>query len=452
MRRNMASFRHVITYRTRQDACIIITDILRRTRNTWKSILLTYARKMKMLQRRIRKHLASNTIRVEMISLLLETVYPAFFANVQLVLSGKGEDLQNMMAMDTSRLQEAMRSYRRFQVIAGMDSFNVHAQLRAAQHTVKLTSRFFGPAARMNHLFDISLIQRKVILELVFRKRWLSVTQTAALQHAALQLKKFSSVEVKRFVVGGADPLSIHLTEQKDAQDSLYQEYFASKTKARSLELIKKFTRGQVFLPLLVNITAEELCTLYIKITEAAAVLVSHAAKPNADTGLMGRLVKKHRNDDGRRPSKSNGRRQSNFNTPPSSAELPHTPQRNADRHHQEDTSDSETDSKGGSEVGALAQRRNATGTSKADFPSTAKAGMSNPSFRSSTFLNKQKSMLRGDSFKTPPRQASSLSSRTLVQNAGLEVPASPHRPKPPTGQKPSRVPSHLAENNTKTN
>eukprot|EP00981_Chlorochromonas_danica_P007000 scaffold1522_cov174-Ochromonas_danica.AAC.4 len=213
-----------------------------------------------------------NSERVEIVSMLLDRLFPAFYANAQLVMTGKGEDLQNLLSGDANLLQDAMRPYRKFQVVHNLQSASVHTLLRSSTETLRATSRFFGPAARYNTI-DVASIKRKIILNWVFRKRWQFVNQSATLKRGVVHARTFSPEEVRAFMDGTADPLREYLLQQTELEERLFQEYLQSKSRVNATDVIRRFTRDQVFLPLLSTMTSEDLVSLYIEIAVQCATV-----------------------------------------------------------------------------------------------------------------------------------------------------------------------------------
>jgi hypothetical protein len=240
-----------------------------------------------MIQRRVRQHLVTNTHRAKFLSKFLEKVYPAFFANAQLVLSGKGIDLQNLLSIDANRLHDSMHPYKRFQVTEGFKSFALHAQLRSNSNTLRLMSQYFGSTAKF-HVH--SSIKRRILLALIVKKRFEFITQSIALKKAAFHSRKFTFGEIRSFINGGEDPLTKHLVEVKATRDKLYEEYYLNKSRERAETIIRCFARGQVFLPLLTTINAEELANAYIEIAEAATDMASNHSRTETTTNRAARL------------------------------------------------------------------------------------------------------------------------------------------------------------------
>ncbi|RYG93905.1 hypothetical protein EON65_58250, partial [archaeon] len=257
-------------YSARVNACTIILSLLREVSKSWKSILLGYVRKVRLIQRRVRCHLSMNSYRVELTCIMLERIYPAVFAHIQVVQGAKGYDLQNMHALDVNRLQEATRSLAsRHAVVRALDCSESHLQIRRAINGLKLSAKCFGPAKMYN--YDIPHIRKKSIWQVLFRKRREFHSQIKTLQSKAFLVKKFNLKEVKAFMLGGEDPLTKHLQEVESIQDQIHLDYLAQqqhKKRSSSVQNNGKYSYGQMLLPFLTSLTVEDVLFLYTQISE----------------------------------------------------------------------------------------------------------------------------------------------------------------------------------------
>lgn len=224
---------------------------------------------MKLIQRRIRKHLIDNQNRYLLVSYYLDRVFPAILSHSQIVMNDKGHDLDNMTALDLSRIRFQVRGYK-FQVVTEMDSMHYHGFLRKHIGLLKKMTRFFGPSARSYPNINFELIKRQVILDLVFRKRWENVTRLDSFQPVTYHPPVFTLEEVKQFIEGGVDPLEKYLNDMKDMQDQRYTEYMEKLKASKFGRVHRVYTRSETMLLLLNAIKPEDATAVFLRVTEIA--------------------------------------------------------------------------------------------------------------------------------------------------------------------------------------
>lgn len=223
-----------------------------------------------MIQRRVRAHLTENQNRHYFVSYYLDKIFPAILSHAQVVMNDKGHDLDNMTALDISRIRFQLRGYKTFHMVTEMDSAGYHAFLRKHQKLIKGMSRFFGPSARSYPNINLELIKRKVILDLVFRKRWEYVTRLDSFQPVSYHTPSFSIDDVKQFIEGGTDPLEKYLTDMKELQDQRYSEYMEKLKASKTGRVHRVYSRSETMLLLLNAIKPEDATAVYLRVTEIA--------------------------------------------------------------------------------------------------------------------------------------------------------------------------------------
>ncbi len=153
----------------RIDACTIITDFLISIQKNWKNFALNYIRseqsysilssliftslsyrKIKVIQRKWRRHMLQNHFRYLLILSYIEKLIPFLFIHFSFILNGKGYDVQNLLANDMNQLSNSLKYYSFYSITEHIDSSHFHKFLRdinSQHHNPNVLSqilKFFG--------------------------------------------------------------------------------------------------------------------------------------------------------------------------------------------------------------------------------------------------------------------------------------------------------------------
>ncbi|KAJ1428244.1 hypothetical protein B484DRAFT_70082 [Ochromonadaceae sp. CCMP2298] len=103
---------NVDRYRQRQWAADLVTRYLNASLQNPSVKLRAYLARVRLLQRLVRRHLHSNAARVDLLHRLLLRLLPLLLQHVEVVLAGRGEDLQNLTSADLQGLGALAHSAR----------------------------------------------------------------------------------------------------------------------------------------------------------------------------------------------------------------------------------------------------------------------------------------------------------------------------------------------------
>ncbi len=226
----------------------------------------------------VRTHLVANAGRVHLLNLYLDELYHVTAMHTATVLADKGLDLKNMTSMDVSKMKLQLSSRQRLHIVGDMNSASFHAFLRHHSDRLQDINMVFG-AAKYLHSVDLPA-RRKAILDLVFKKRRLYVTQLYAARKMVLKIPKVTLGEVRQFIHGGVDPIQVYLIDAYQKYDAAtygaqhqhhQQQHDSQHSNVLNLHVLKD-ENGEVLrnssMCLLKSITPEDLALLYIVVAE----------------------------------------------------------------------------------------------------------------------------------------------------------------------------------------
>lgn len=234
------------------------------------SWLFSLFRKIRLIQRRIRIHLQANLQRYQFISRYLDYIFPAIFTHVQVIRSDKGHDLRNMTSLDISQIRIQMRTFRAFHMMKEMDTVNFHAFLRKHEGLLSQMTRFFGSSAKNYSTINMEMIKRRVILDLIFQKRYQFMQRLNSFEPVVIPTITFSEQDVKRFIKEGIDPLENFLLEVKKEQDLKYEQYAEALKKSKTNLVPRQYKPGERCLLLIHEIKPEDAATIFLRATDIA--------------------------------------------------------------------------------------------------------------------------------------------------------------------------------------
>lgn len=272
LRRSMAGNEEVALYNSRVDATTVIINILRSTRREYKVIVHQYARKIKFLQRRVRQRLTINHGRFLLMNLYLERLLTAFNAYCSTVVSGKGNDLGNLNAMDKSRLRVNLRPLRDFPLARQFDSAAFHALIRQHRLVFAHTNRFLGAAkhAVACQIVNVERMKKEVLLSLLFKKRLQASQQRESYPPVVIPTQTITAADTIAFIRGERDPVLEYLLEVEKVETEYKQKYHQHREQSKTGKVYHKYSGHETCLLLIHQITVEEFAMAIRRITELA--------------------------------------------------------------------------------------------------------------------------------------------------------------------------------------
>lgn len=209
-------------YAQRKDAATLVIHFLRACQHGFKATVLNFIRKVRVVQRLVRAHLAANSGRVQLVSQFLDECYTAAALHITLVQADKGRDLRNLTSMDASKIKMQLSNRPRLRIVTELNSSEFHAYLRKYREHLGDVHQVFGSAYRHADAAAEAAIKRKCILDMVFRMRRQHVARLFAMRKLVLKIPAVTVDDVRRFVQGGEDPVGVYLVAAyKEYEDTL---------------------------------------------------------------------------------------------------------------------------------------------------------------------------------------------------------------------------------------
>lgn len=224
------------------------------------------------MQRRVRLQLIANQSRLVLLNEYVDVLMPVFFAYLQVITAGKGNDLRNLTSMDQSRLRLLHRSVKHLSIVRSFDSASFHAFLRQHQRTLNHASRFLGATRNTTYcqMVNIDSIRRHVLLSLLFKKRYQFATRLESYKPVVIPSQKITRDDVLAFIKGERDPVVDYLEEVKRIEDEHREQYHRRRDASKSGKVYHQYSGYELCLCLLREISAEEFATAVLRITELA--------------------------------------------------------------------------------------------------------------------------------------------------------------------------------------
>ena len=174
-------------------------------------------RKIKNLQRYVKRHVANNSLRVSLLGRLLEACLPAMILHMEVVQQGRGHDLHNLSSFDLNKLGSVDRHAARLTLVRQMNTAAFHAYLRShASQLARVIAVFKSYGARTSRNIDLAQAE---LVDLLQRKRRIHIINTERAKEVQLKIPKFGMDDIKTFIQGGEDPLRSYLQEAQDEQE-----------------------------------------------------------------------------------------------------------------------------------------------------------------------------------------------------------------------------------------
>jgi hypothetical protein len=161
-----------------------------------------------------------------MITRCLEIIGPSLLLHIHIVYAGRGYDLKNINSYEDGQMHRHLVAGKYHRFVKQMQTASFHAFLRVnIQRFVTLLKETTQTALNTNKHRLENVIQRPLILDMVFKKR----KQFSLLNNSQMRIEiavpKVSLEDVRLFVHGGEDPVSAFLRGVADREREMIQNY-----------------------------------------------------------------------------------------------------------------------------------------------------------------------------------------------------------------------------------
>jgi hypothetical protein len=307
LRRSMAGNEELHLYHKRVEAASLVIAFLKLCRKQYRCIMHCYFRyvisfflhfwffihdkrfeiifmyrKVLVIQRHCRRQLIANDGRYQLLSTYFDKLFPAFFAYLTMILSGKGNDLKNLTSLDSSRVRIHTRHLKQHPIVENFESPTFHAFIRENKTMFQQTSRYMGPSRNTlcTQMVNIERIKRHVLLSLLFNKRHQYSTRLESFKPVAIPAQTISRNDVLAFIRGERDPVVDYLQEVQRIEERHKAQYYAQKEASKHGRVYRKYTGRELCFCLLSSMTAEDFAMVVLNITEIAVLEYEKQTSP----------------------------------------------------------------------------------------------------------------------------------------------------------------------------
>lgn len=221
---------------------------------------------------------------------LFDACLPAVLLHMELVMQGRGHDLQNLTSYDINKIGVEYRHSKRHRLVGLMNTAHFHGYLRNHLTQIPLVMATFKTNTKLPK--EVVSTKKEEMFDLLQRKRRQHIRNLETVKIVRLHIPKFDTGHVKTFILGGHDPLSHYLREAQDEQNVQHAAYETARLAKRGSGAHKKGQDSQKLCLLLQNIDVEDITFLAMSVAAKSVDAKSLSIRSSAAPLVAGKSAK----------------------------------------------------------------------------------------------------------------------------------------------------------------